>query len=672
MSYTIYNADGTILLTLGDSKIDKLSTSLTLVGKNVNAYGEYWNNNLIKLLENFANTEQPTSPVIGQLWYDTSAGRLNVYDIENQFRPVTNTIASDLRPDTLAAADFWFDTVNKQLHFTIDGQDDNLIGPPTSAAYGAQGWISEQVGGNAVTSLYTNGTRVAILSTTSFAVTTSGFTAIAVGINMANNIPNIKFIGTATNADRVNGLDITGILIKNVDQTTQGSLTIINDNGLTVLNSSSYGVSIYADPITNRGIILNETTNGALDIRVINSSTGVTSAIYTDGDRKNVGIWNAYPQYPLDIVGTTRIQGSLIVEGTSTNVTSINLQINDSQIELGYGQITPNDTYADGGGIVLYGATPKSLLWEDTIGWTSSEPFNIASANDSYLINGATVLSQTSLGLVVNNAPGLTSVGTLSHLTVTNVYLSGNTIQPVGTGVLNITATSYVSFGNTRVTNVPDPVYNTDAANKEYVDNSLYLVGTKSYGISLDASNFSANFGTIDDGVKYYLDQLFPIFNEGGASFVGEIAGTLLTISSLTTGTVAVGQHLQPINGVLANTYIIAEVTGNPLQWVININQTIAPGTSMVASGDSALDIPDGVRAKVLVGTTVIPTTTATVNVNWATDQVDKGGVQFTATVVAGLAGSIASQLPAQVYTPVTTYTVQTWRVLTSIWTKLY
>jgi hypothetical protein len=230
MSYTIYNADGTILLTLGDSKIDKLSTSLTLVGKNVNAYGEYWNNNLIKLLENFANTEQPTSPVIGQLWYDTSAGRLNVYDIENQFRPVTNTIASDLRPDTLAAADFWFDTVNKQLHFTIDGQDDNLIGPATSAAYGAQGWISEQVGGNAVTSLYTNGTRVAILSTTSFAVTTSGFTAIAVGINMANNIPNIKFIGTATNADKINGLDTTGILIKNIDQTTQGSLTIINDN----------------------------------------------------------------------------------------------------------------------------------------------------------------------------------------------------------------------------------------------------------------------------------------------------------------------------------------------------------------------------------------------------------------------------------------------------------
>lgn len=672
MSYTIYNADGTILLTLGDSKIDKLSTSLTLVGKNVNAYGEYWNNNLVKLLENFANTEQPTSPVIGQLWYDTSTGRLNVYDIDNQFRPVTNTIASDIRPETLAASDFWFDTVNKQLHFTIDGQDDNLIGPLTSAAYGEQGWILETIGGNPVTSLYSNGTRVAILSTTSFAVTTSGFTTVEVGINLANNIPNIKFVGTATNADKINGLDTAGILIKDVDQTTQGSLTIINDQGLTVLNSSSYGVNISTDPITNHGIILNQTTNGAFDIRVVNSGSGVTSAIYADANTKTVGVWNAYPQYPLDVVGDARIQGSLIVEGTSTYITSVNLQINDSQIELGYGQITPNDAYADAGGIVLYGATPKSILWESTIGWTSSEPFNIASANDSYLINGATVLSQTSLGLVVNNAPGLTSVGTLSHLTVTNVYLSGNTIQPIGTGVLNITATSYVSFGNTRVTNVKDPVYNTDAANKEYVDNSLYLVGTKSYGISLDASNFSANFGSIDDGVKYYLDQLFPVFNEGGASFVGEISGTLLTISSLTTGTVAVGQKLQPINGVLANTYIVAEVTGNPLQWVVNLNQTISPGTSMVASGDSALDIPDGVRAKVLVGTTVIPTTTATVNVNWATDQVDKGGVQFTATVVAGLAGSIASQLPAQIYAPVTTYTVQTWRVLTSIWTKLY
>ena len=38
MAYTIYNTDGSILLTLGDGKIDQKYTSLTLIGKNLNEF----------------------------------------------------------------------------------------------------------------------------------------------------------------------------------------------------------------------------------------------------------------------------------------------------------------------------------------------------------------------------------------------------------------------------------------------------------------------------------------------------------------------------------------------------------------------------------------------------------------------------------------------------------
>ena len=54
MAYTIKKSDGTILLTLGDTKVDQLTSSLALIGKNVDSYGQYYNNNLIGLLENFA------------------------------------------------------------------------------------------------------------------------------------------------------------------------------------------------------------------------------------------------------------------------------------------------------------------------------------------------------------------------------------------------------------------------------------------------------------------------------------------------------------------------------------------------------------------------------------------------------------------------------------------
>ena len=65
MAYTITKSDGTILLTLGDTKIDQLTTSLTLIGKNYAGYGTFLNENFVKLLENFASTTAPLHPKTG-------------------------------------------------------------------------------------------------------------------------------------------------------------------------------------------------------------------------------------------------------------------------------------------------------------------------------------------------------------------------------------------------------------------------------------------------------------------------------------------------------------------------------------------------------------------------------------------------------------------------------
>ena len=72
MAYTIYNNDETVLLILADGEIDTDTTALTLVGKNVNNYGQYVNANFVSLLENFSNLIEPSSPVVGQTWFDTS------------------------------------------------------------------------------------------------------------------------------------------------------------------------------------------------------------------------------------------------------------------------------------------------------------------------------------------------------------------------------------------------------------------------------------------------------------------------------------------------------------------------------------------------------------------------------------------------------------------------
>jgi hypothetical protein len=58
------------------------------------------------------------------------------------------------------------------------------------------------------------------------------------------------------------------------------------------------------------------------------------------------------------------LAGDLIVTGTTTTINSTSLFVEDKNIELGK-VTTPTDTTADGGGIVLKGATDKTITWTD-------------------------------------------------------------------------------------------------------------------------------------------------------------------------------------------------------------------------------------------------------------------------------------------------------------------
>jgi len=73
------------------------------------------------------------------------------------------------------------------------------------------------------------------------------------------------------------------------------------------------------------------------------------------------------------------LSGNLTVNGTTTNINSTNLVVEDKNVVLG-DTATPTDTTADGGGITLKGATDKTFNWVDaTDAWTSSEHINLAS-----------------------------------------------------------------------------------------------------------------------------------------------------------------------------------------------------------------------------------------------------------------------------------------------------
>ena len=59
MPYIVTNSDGSSTITVADSVVDTSTYSLALVGRNVSNYGQYFAQNTIRHLENFASSTAP-------------------------------------------------------------------------------------------------------------------------------------------------------------------------------------------------------------------------------------------------------------------------------------------------------------------------------------------------------------------------------------------------------------------------------------------------------------------------------------------------------------------------------------------------------------------------------------------------------------------------------------
>jgi hypothetical protein len=131
MPYLLYKTNGQVLTTVDDSNVD-ISTSLNLVGKNYAGYGLAVNENFVYLLENFANTQQPAKPIIGQTWFDTNStqNKLKIYDGAS-FKGIATIRIQNGVPISSVVGDLWWDTQN-QLLKTFDGSTYQIIGPSLS------------------------------------------------------------------------------------------------------------------------------------------------------------------------------------------------------------------------------------------------------------------------------------------------------------------------------------------------------------------------------------------------------------------------------------------------------------------------------------------------------------------------------------------------------------
>jgi len=327
MAYKINNTFGTLLVTLPDGTIDVATTDLTLIGKGYAGFGEKLNENLVKLLENFNNTTAPSNKVQGQLWYDKTNNQINVYT-GSKWKPVGSTSNSATSPANAVQGDMWFDTTNTQL-YVYTGSAWTLIGPTTVSGSGVTQVITESPEDNAgvkrsILKLVANDTVVGVVSNIAFtpsptetlgaALISGGFSTIAQGIQLSTSVASAKFRGTATDADGMAGVAASNYLRSDSNDTSTGSLGILNDTGLTIGAGSDVTMSLSSDDFT-----IAQTTQDKDIIFTVNDG-GVTSEA-------------------LRIKGSTgRIEhlrvGDLTVDGTNTILNTQTLSVEDNIIEL--------------------------------------------------------------------------------------------------------------------------------------------------------------------------------------------------------------------------------------------------------------------------------------------------------------------------------------------------
>ena len=525
MSYNLNKTDGTLLTELVDGVLDTNTTDISLVGRNYSGYGEFINENFIRMLENFANPNSPVTPLKGQLWYDTSESKLKVFD-GTDFQSAAGSFISETFPSGPVAGDTWFSTDNKQFYL-YDGTTWTLIGPAYSRLQGQSGVITDTIfdtdlNSKTVLKIFVNEILQAVISGETFTPNpvpnnivsglvsvTNATGTIFKGVNLIDKV-DFKFRGVATSAENLisstNEVVPESKLMKNdSDQVLNGKLNIRNSGGVSV------GVNDDTRLFMDNGFTIRNTRSGDsfnIVVRGANDVLDQTNAFTIKPNTKRIGLFNANPAYNLDVTGDMRVTGNLTVEGDSFVTEAETLQIADKNIELGV-VASPSNLTADQGGITLKGTTDKTFEWLNiSNSWTSSEHLDLVSTKN-YKINNTDVLSSDTLGAGVINT-SIRNLGVLETLNIgtggtasVNISNAGVITRPGASTGLTFTVGGDINVSSSKITNLLTPTSDADAANKVYVDQTIQ---SNPIIFSMDITGMVS----INDEIITILNSLYP------------------------------------------------------------------------------------------------------------------------------------------------------------------
>jgi hypothetical protein len=115
MTYSVQNTDGSKTINVAASQVNS-SFSVALVGRNVSGYGQYFVQNAVRHLENFASTSAPSDSVLltGQIWYDKNESVMRVYD-GSGWRRMSATVSATAPSGGVASGTTYYSTVDDKI-----------------------------------------------------------------------------------------------------------------------------------------------------------------------------------------------------------------------------------------------------------------------------------------------------------------------------------------------------------------------------------------------------------------------------------------------------------------------------------------------------------------------------------------------------------------------------
>lgn len=340
-------------------------TSLQFSGRFTTDYAEKTATNMLHLLENFASGSEPSSPRLGQLWYDKTNDLLKIHGRDG-WETASGIEFKSTPPGATTAGKLWVDTNNNQLNI-YTGISWMVVGPAVSSRDGLKnGAMVEELIDSAnnsthsVLTVYISDVRVAIISKDTIHPNPPlpGYTTIVPGVNL--NVSSNSIVGIADSAKSLmvgnTRVESGTFFRKDNTNITSGRIDITHNDGVRIGTASDFIIAY--DGITNAAKIYNH--NGGIELQTtINHEPKTILKVSGESVYINATNQTMKPNVAFDVHGNASFSDNVEIDGNLNLSGKINREFISGQVDL-------NQTI-DQSDMILLGRSSLTSLYATTV-----------------------------------------------------------------------------------------------------------------------------------------------------------------------------------------------------------------------------------------------------------------------------------------------------------------